>query len=144
MVCIVGGIGIHKGYNVLLACARDAARRDLPLDFIVVGTTIDDARLLATGRVFVTGHFKPHEAVDLIRRQNASLALLPSVWPETWCLGLSEIWRAGLRAAAFDFGAPAERIRQTGWGFLLPAGLPPKAMNTVLMNVVGLSVGEKV
>jgi glycosyltransferase involved in cell wall biosynthesis len=66
-VCIVGAIGVHKGYEVLLACARNADRRDLDLDFIVVGHTIDDDRLMRTGRVFVTGQFEPDEAVELIR-----------------------------------------------------------------------------
>ena len=63
-VCVVGAIGVHKGYEVLLACARDAERRDLDLEFVVVGHTIDDARLMATGRVFVTGQFDPDEAVE--------------------------------------------------------------------------------
>jgi glycosyltransferase involved in cell wall biosynthesis len=139
LVCVVGAIGVHKGYDVLLDCARDAFRRNLPLDFVVVGTSIDDARLMQTGRIFVTGRYQPHEAVDLIRRQEASLALLPSIWPETWCLGLSEIWRAGLRAAAFDIGTPAERIRRSGWGFLFPPGLPPHAINNRLVAIVGLS-----
>jgi len=76
-VCVIGGIGVHKGYDILLACARDAASRSLPLEFIVVGSTIDDDRLLATDRVFVTGGYKPDEVVDLIRDQQASLALLP-------------------------------------------------------------------
>ncbi len=144
VVCVVGSIGIHKGYNVLLACARDAADRDLPLDFILVGTSIDDERLMDTGRIFVTGRYEADEAVSVIRRQNASLALLPSIWPETWCLGLSEIWRAGLRVAAFDMGAPAERIRKTEWGLLLPLGLPPRSMNTALLTAVGLSVRAQV
>jgi len=38
---------------VLLACARDAARRDLDLEFVVVGHTIDDTRMMATGRVLI-------------------------------------------------------------------------------------------
>ena len=67
-----------------------------------------------------------------------SLALLPSVWPETWYFGLTELWRAGLSVAAFDFGAPAERIRRTGRGFLLPLGLPPRAINNALLAAVGL------
>ena len=132
-VCIAGAIGLHKGYDVLLACARDAAARDLPLEFVVVGSTIDDARMLATGRVFVTGQYRPEEAVALIRTQAASLALLPSIWPETWCLGLGELWRAGLSVAAFDIGAPAERIRRTGRGFLLPLGTPANAINNALV-----------
>ena len=62
-VCVAGGIGVEKGYEVLLACARDAASRGLPLEFVVVGSTTDDARLLSTGRVFITGPYEPDEAV---------------------------------------------------------------------------------
>jgi glycosyltransferase involved in cell wall biosynthesis len=133
-VCIAGAIGLHKGFDVLLACARDAKQRALDLTFVVAGTTIDDQRLIDTGRVFVTGPYRPDEAVALIRAQKAALALLPSIWPETWCLGLTELWRAGLRVAAFDIGAPAERIRRTGRGFLLPLNLAPAAINDTLLK----------
>jgi GT2 family glycosyltransferase len=132
-VCVVGAIGVHKGYDILLACARDAVRRDLDLEFIVVGHTIDDARMLATGRVFITGRFEPGEAVGLIAEQNARLGFVASVCPETWCLSLGDIWRAGLNAAAFDIGAPAERIRRTGRGILLPLGLSASAINNTLV-----------
>ena len=82
-VCVVGAIGIEKGYDILLACARDAAERALPLRFTVVGHTIDDARLLRTGRVFVTGEYEEAEARQLIAAQQAELAWIPSIWPET-------------------------------------------------------------
>jgi len=138
-ICVVGAIGIHKGYEVLLDCARDAAERRLPLEFVVVGHTIDDRRLLATGRVFVTGDYVADEAVALIKAQNATLALLPSICPETWCLSLSEAWRAGLRVVAFDIGAQAERIRRTGRGVVLPLGLAAPAVNNALIATAGLS-----
>ncbi len=141
-VCVVGAIGIHKGYQVVLDCARDAAERRLKLEFVVVGHTIDDGRLLATGHAFVTGGYTPDEVVALISAQNATLALLPSIFPETWCLGLAEAWRAGLRVAAFDIGAQAERIRRTGRGFLLPLGLPAYAINNALMVAGSLSREE--
>lgn len=135
-VCVAGAIGLHKGYHVLLACARDARRRKLDLTFTVVGTTIDDQRLMDTGRVFVTGPYQPEEAVALIHAQNAALAFLPSIWPETWCLGLTELWRAGLRVAAFDIGTPAERIKRTGRGILLPVRLSAPEINDLLLNAV--------
>ena len=134
-VCVGGAIGLHKGFHVLLACARDAARRSLDLDFVVAGTTIDDQSLIDTGRVFVTGPYSVDEAVPLIRAQAASFAFLPSIWPETWCFGLTELWRAGLRVVAFDIGAPAERIRGTGRGFLLPLGLPAAEVNDAFLHV---------
>jgi GT2 family glycosyltransferase/glycosyltransferase involved in cell wall biosynthesis len=132
-ICVIGAIGPEKGYDVLLAAARDAARRDLPLQFIVVGHTVDDAELLRTGRVFVTGEYRDAEATALIRAQRADIAWLPSLWPETWCFALSEAWRAGLDVVAFDIGALAERIRNRGRGILLPLGLPPGALNDVLL-----------
>jgi GT2 family glycosyltransferase/glycosyltransferase involved in cell wall biosynthesis len=141
-ICVIGAIGIHKGYQVVLDCARDAAERGLPLEFVVVGHTIDDRRLMATERVFVTGEFAPDEAIPLIRAQRATLALLPSIFPETWCLSLGEAWRAGLRVAAFDIGAQAERIRRTGRGFLMPLGLPPQVINNTLIAASGLSAKE--
>ena len=132
-VCLIGAIGPEKGYDVLLEAARDAAERALPLRFIVVGHTIDDDRLLATGRVFVTGEYREAEATSLIEAQCAHLAWLPSIWPETWCFALSEAWRAGLDVVAFDIGAPAERIRRSGRGILLPLGLPPAALNQAFL-----------
>jgi GT2 family glycosyltransferase/glycosyltransferase involved in cell wall biosynthesis len=141
-VCVVGAIGVAKGYDILLACARDAASRDLPLEFTVVGHTIDDRRLMATGRVFVTGEFRAEEVTSLIRAQHADLAFAPSIWPETWCFALTDAWRAGLRAAAFDIGAPAERIRRSGRGFLLPLGLSASAINNALLAAALLKASE--
>jgi glycosyltransferase involved in cell wall biosynthesis len=142
-ICMIGAIGPEKGYDVLLACARDAAARDLNLRFIVVGHTIDDARLLETGRVFITGQYREAEATSLIAAQRAHLAWLPSVWPETWCFALSEAWRAGLDVVAFDIGAPAERIRNSGRGVVLPLGLSPAALNNALQAACHGSATEQ-
>jgi glycosyltransferase involved in cell wall biosynthesis len=134
-VVVVGAIGPDKGYDVLLGCAADAAARGLDLMFTVVGYTVDDDALLATERAFITGEFKRGEAGALIRAQRAHLAFLPSIWPETWCYALSDIWSAGLSAALFDIGTPAERVRRVGRGWLLPLGLPASRVNEVLLNL---------
>ncbi len=134
-ICVVGAIGVEKGYEVLLACARDARARSLPLQFVVVGYTSDDTRLMDAGPVFVTGEYADADAAALIRAQRAHLAFIPSVWPETWCFALSRAWEAGLEAAAFDLGAQAERIRATGRGWLLPLGLKARAVNDALLTL---------
>jgi GT2 family glycosyltransferase/glycosyltransferase involved in cell wall biosynthesis len=119
-VCVVGAIGLEKGYDTLLAAARIAAERDLPLEFVLVGYSCDDWRLLQTGRVKITGRYSETEAVRLIRAQDADFAFLPALWPETWSYVLSQIWQAGLAVLAHDVGAPAERIRADGGGIVLP------------------------
>jgi GT2 family glycosyltransferase len=138
-VAAVGAIGMEKGYDILLACARDSAARNLPLRFVIAGYTIDDTPLLATGRAFVTGPFKPGEAVSILGGTGARLGFLPSIWPETWCFALTDLWQAGLDAAVFDIGAPAERVRRTGRGWVLPLGLPPARVNDALLNLQALA-----
>ncbi len=133
-IAVIGGIGPAKGFELLIACAEDAAARGLALEFIVTGGSADDERLLATGRIFVTGHYQEGEAQSLIAGFAPDLAFLPSIWPETWCFALGEAWRAGLYAVTFDLGAQAERLRATRRGLTLPLGLPVQRINDILLN----------
>lgn len=134
-VCVIGAIGPEKGYDLLLACARDAAMRKLALEFSVVGFTVDDQRLIDTGHAFVTGHYEEADGEALVRAQAAQMAWLPAIWPETWSFALSLAWQAGLPVVAFDIGAPAERIRSHGQGWVLPLGLAPGVINTTLLGL---------
>jgi GT2 family glycosyltransferase len=142
-VCIPGAIGLQKGYDVLLGCVRDAARRCLQMEFVVVGYTCDDARLLRSGPVSITGEYHEDEAVDLIGRQNADIAFVPSLWPETWCYTLSQAWQSGLDVVAFDIGSQAERIRSAGRGCLLPLGTPARDINDVLLALWGADAADR-
>ena len=135
-VALIGALGEHKGYQVLLACARDARARRLPLEFIVIGYTEDDAPLLATGKVFITGRYSEGEAAHLLRREQPHIAWLPSVWPETWCYTLDYALSAGLPVVAFDLGAIAERLRVAGAGELLPLEMQPPRINDRLLELV--------
>ena len=136
---VCGALNIDKGYDVLLACARDARDRLLDLRFTVVGYTVDDEALLDTGHAFVTGEFKENEAVPLLRAQAGDIGLMPSICPETWSFSLTELWRAGLDVAAFDIGAQAARIRRRGRGLILPLGLHATRINDVLLAWRGAS-----
>jgi len=133
-VGLIGAIGGHKGYHVLLGCARDAAARRLPLEFVVIGYTENDTPLLKTGKVFITGRYSEIEAPHLIRRERPDIVFLPSVWPETWCYTLDYALAAALPVVAFDLGAIAERLRAPGLGILLPLDLNSKQINDRLLG----------
>ena len=130
-VAVIGGIGPAKGFDLLLACAHDAKTRDLPLEFIVIGTSADDQKLLDAG-IFVTGPYREGEVSGLIASLAPDIAFLPSIWPETWCFALGEAWAAGLPAVVFGLGAQAERMQASGRGWVLPLGLPPQRINDML------------
>jgi GT2 family glycosyltransferase/glycosyltransferase involved in cell wall biosynthesis len=134
-VAIIGAISVPKGYQILLDCALDAAERGLNLEFVVIGYTSGDEKLLSTGRVFITGPYQDDEVRSLLDREQPHVAFLPSVVPETWSYVLSHALRHGLRVVAFDLGAVAGRLRTHGSsGGLLPLGTSPAKINDAIMR----------
>jgi GT2 family glycosyltransferase len=133
-VAMIGAIGTPKGYSILLACARDAAARNLPLEFVVIGYTRDDETVLRTGRVFITGPYEEDEVTTLLAREQCHVALFPSMTPETWCYTLTHALESGLPIVAFDLGAVSERLQDARTGVLLPLDTSPASVNDVLLE----------
>ena len=136
-VLLPGAIGTPKGYEILLACAQDAARRDLALEFAVIGYSRDDAALRATGRVSLTGPYEEHELPSLLQRENGDVVWLASIMPETWSYTLTQAMRHNLPIAAFDIGAIAERLRSRNCELLLPLSDSPSSINDALLRHAG-------
>jgi len=133
-VAIIGALGEHKGYRILLACANDARRRKLPLEFVVIGYTQNDLKLTQTGRVFITGRYHPEEELSLLRREAPDLVFIPSLGPETWCYVLDSALSSGLPVGGFNLGAIRERLLTTITGFLLPLDITTQALNTAFLT----------
>ncbi|MGM1054033.1 MAG: glycosyltransferase [Pseudomonadota bacterium] len=57
-----------------------------------------------------------------------------SIWPETWCHTLTELWSAGVPVVGFDIGAVGERIRETGAGWLT-ADFTAEALHQLLQGL---------
>ena len=119
-IVVIGAIGKIKGYDILLGCARDARRRRLPLRFVLMGYSMDDAPLRKAG-VDITGRYDDREALQRLGDLHPDIVWLPSTWPETYSYTLSLALRGGYRISAFDLGAIAQRLRQHG----LVEGLMP-------------------
>ncbi|MET7247969.1 glycosyltransferase [Methylobacterium sp. EM32] len=119
-VALVGGIGAHKGFELVVALAERAARERRPIVFTVIGSVSDRGRVEGIPNLTVTGAYDPKDLPRLLAEADPDYVFLSSVWPETYSYVLSEVWAAGYPVVAFDIGAPAERIRAEGGGILLP------------------------
>nr|WP_274521981.1 glycosyltransferase [Ectothiorhodospira lacustris] len=110
-IVIIGAISKIKGYDILLSCATDVRKGNLPIDFIVMGYTHND-RLLEHQGVEITGKYLEHEAMEQLTQLRPHAVWLPSTWPETYSYTLSLALKAGYPVFAFDIGAIANRLRQ--------------------------------
>jgi len=110
-IVVIGAIGKIKGFEVLLACARNARQRRLPLEFVLMGYSMND-RLLKEAGVSITGRYLEENAMDTLESLSPHVVWLPSVWPETYSYTLSIALRCGLPVLAFDIGAISRRIRE--------------------------------
>ncbi len=132
-VGLIGALTAHKGLGLLLACALDAATRDLDLEFVLIGHSADDTALMETRRVSVSGKYEESEVGSLIERSAPDLFFMASVWPETWCYALDPVIESGLPVVAFDLGAIAERLRASPTTTFLPLAASPTAINDALL-----------
>lgn len=114
-ILVPGNLSPAKGRDVIAKLATlDQGRR---LRFHLLGEV--HPPLEAPG-VVVHGVYKRDEFAARATRIGAQIGGVFSLWAETYCHTLTELWAIGLPVVAFDFGAVAERLRATGAGWLLP------------------------
>lgn len=141
-IAIIGAIGQHKGYELLLRCANDALMRRLPLSFHVFGYTCDDASLVKNDNVHLSGSYLPEQLPDLLQKARCQVALFLSRWPETYSYTLSEAIACGLQPVVLDIGAPARRLRELGIGKVLALDATATQINDALLDVLPLPKKE--
>lgn len=117
-VVIIGAIGKLKGFHVIISCANNARQYNLPIEFTVMGYSMND-RLMDVAGVYVTGKYQEHEALAKLNSLKPHVVWLPSLWPETYSYTLSIALKAQYPVFAFDIGAIARRIKEAGMGEML-------------------------
>ena len=65
-----------------------------------------------------------YSAGDIDALKVADVALNLSIWPETYCISLSEAWQNGLIPIVCDVGALGDRVEDGVNGFKVPIGSP--------------------
>lgn len=133
----IGGLVLSKGGGRLLACAREAAQRELPLQFVLFGTLGADVRAADSAplpaNLQVTGPYVEAEVYGQIAAAGIDFCWFPPFWPETYSYTLSIPIRLGLPVLGSDIGAIGARIREHGWGAVYPWDLDTDAMLAQLM-----------
>ncbi|MDW8398707.1 MAG: hypothetical protein RMK90_09100 [Acetobacteraceae bacterium] len=118
-VLVPGNIGVAKGAELIRAMAAlDGGRR---VEFHVLG---DGGALSPAPGLVLHGRYERDDFAARAAAIAPHIGAVLSIWPETWCHTLTELWAAGLPVFALDIGAVGERIRAHGGGWLSRARDP--------------------
>jgi len=136
-VAYAGSVKPHKGAAVFAELASGWGTRSPELRWSAYGG--GDPGLLSRLRragVRARGYHRPGSLARLLARDRVDLAILPSIVPEAFGLTLAECWAAGVPCVVFDLGAPAERLRRQGGGWVVPAAAGAAGLADLLRRLV--------
>lgn len=116
-ILVPGNISMAKGLGII----RDLLEEDRPglIEFHVLGK-IDNAQGISHPRLIIHGTYKRDEFAQRVKALDIHLGAIFSVWNETYCHTLTELWSVGIPPLVFDFPTVASRVRQSGAGWVLP------------------------
>ncbi|WP_018233518.1 glycosyltransferase [Thioalkalivibrio thiocyanodenitrificans] len=142
-VLVLGVINPAKGVRLLERCAWDARRRNLPLRFIVIGSTETEIRGLDQLPLEFTGSYRPEDLPARIAKTRGQVFFFPSRAPETFSYTLSEALDTGLPLAAPDRGAFPERTRGLDRVCLMDPDAEPGEWNDRLIQLARMGVSTR-
>lgn len=87
------------------------------------------------------GSYKREDFTSKVAAIAPHFGVVFSIWPETWCHTLTEMWACGIPVMGIDVGAVGERIRTSGAGWLLRPDATPAATLDFMRAVVEDAAG---
>lgn len=113
-ILIPGNITAAKGGKLIEELAIRVDKLNIEIHILgKVSSNVD------TSNCILHGEYNRNDFVDKVEKINPHVGGVFSIWPETHCHTLTELWAAGVPVMGFDIGAVGERLRKTGAGWLI-------------------------
>lgn len=122
-VAVIGNFLRTKGADAVLSII-EMANSDL-FEFHIFGYVHPEYEGILNNMHKTNVHvYGRYSAGDVEALKVADVALNLSIWPETYCISLSEAWQSGLIPIVTDVGALGDRVEDGVNGFKVPIGSP--------------------
>lgn len=109
-----GNITKAKGGEIIEELALKA--NELNLEIHILGKV---SPAINTENCVVHGEYLRNDFLKKVEEIDPQIGGVFSIWPETHCHTLTELWAAGIPVIGFGIGAVAERIQKTGAGWII-------------------------
>jgi len=119
-IAVPGNFTRNKGGNELIHAFNQLRDDNVQIDILgpVAEEYVPILDVLKIPNLHVHGPYEPGSLPGLLRDHDVSIHF--SIWPETYCISLSEAWAAGLVPIVADIGALGERVSHGTNGLKVP------------------------
>jgi glycosyltransferase involved in cell wall biosynthesis len=142
-VASIGMLSKEKGADLFEACAKQAKRRGLPLEFHLIGYALRSLHR----SIKVHGMYEDRELDGLISEIDPHVIWFPAQWPETYSYTLSAALKSGRPLVVPDIGAFGERVEGRPLTRVEPWDQPIDPWLEVLLDLrkemTEMEIGEK-
>ena len=129
-VLIPGNISITKGALIIEELAKlDVDQR---FEFHFLGNVVSQVKFIGVQH----GTYGRHEFTDKVAAIRPHIGFVFSIWPETYCHTLTEMWACGIPAFGVDMGAVGDRIRDSGAGWLIRPDATAEEIYNYILKIV--------
>ena len=118
-IVVLGALSAIKGADLLEATALEAARRNAPIEFHLLGYGYRHLQTQPRAHLTVHGSYEDDDLPGLLQWLQPDLVWFPAQWPETYSYTLSASLQAGLPVVAPDLGAFPERLAGRPWSWVV-------------------------
>ena len=112
-ILVPGNIGKAKGQDVILALL--ALDTDALLEFHILGNTSITQK---HPRLVLHGGYGRGDFASKAYEIGAHVGAVFSIWDETYCHTLTELWSVGLPTMVLEYQTLSERVRESGAGWV--------------------------
>lgn len=113
---LIGVLSNHKGISIINSMLKIIEKQDLNIKIILIGYSLEK---IESSNFMETGKYTSGMLPNLVLQYDIDIFMISSICPETFSYTTSEVMQMGYPIAAFDLGAPAERIEKYNKGLIL-------------------------
>lgn len=140
-IAVLGTLTEHKGLHIVEELLKYIRNNQRDTTLMLIGEMPEHAKGILK-ELKQTGRYDVSDLPELILKNDIDLILIPSIWPETFSYTTEESMKLKIPVACFDFGAPAERVKNYEKGIILSSNDARVIMDEIHQGIKKIGISE--
>lgn len=116
IITVIGNLMKTKGSDIIYEMSELIKKENINAEIVVIGPDLDNCK---DKSIIIHGKYSREELPDLIEKYKSDVIFIASIWPETFSYTTEEAIKMNMPVAAFNIGAPAERLAKYDKGIII-------------------------